>query len=380
LYKNLKRRKVAYFKKIRRTPTTIFTVGFAAAAMFSACGTYTAAVQNDNTKYTAVDTGITPSQDLLFIEDFYAEDASKKAEPRLTIDYTPEANLRGQLKSADEQLPISEQLVLLGENIRLSEQAENENIGGLDYATPEEAEDFEVYDDLFLANELNAGAIFDPSKMTDSIQVFLVSPFSNCYTFPLGNSKVNSDFGWRKSRFHSGIDLDLEVGDDVYASFDGIVKKADVVSGYGNLIVVKHFNGLETYYAHLSKILVAEGDTVSSGEKIALGGNTGRSTGPHLHYELRYRGAAINPRYIIDFKNEDLIAEMFYLKKEHFKPTTSTTNAAASTTAKKYYTVKKGDTLGKIASRNHTTVAKICKLNGISSKKVLKPGQRLRIK
>ncbi len=371
---------MAYFKKIRRTPTTIFTVGFAAAAMFSACGTYTAAVQNDNTKYTAVDTGITPSQDLLFIEDFYAEDASKKAEPRLTIDYTPEANLRGQLKSADEQLPISEQLVLLGENIRLSEQAENENIGGLDYATPEEAEDFEVYDDLFLANELNAGAIFDPSKMTDSIQVFLVSPFSNCYTFPLGNSKVNSDFGWRKSRFHSGIDLDLEVGDDVYASFDGIVKKADVVSGYGNLIVVKHFNGLETYYAHLSKILVAEGDTVSSGEKIALGGNTGRSTGPHLHYELRYRGAAINPRYIIDFKNEDLIAEMFYLKKEHFKPTTSTTNAAASTTAKKYYTVKKGDTLGKIASRNHTTVAKICKLNGISSKKVLKPGQRLRIK
>ena len=373
---------MAYLKKIRRTPTTVLTAGFAAVAMMSACGTYTAVIQNENTNFLAiVDTTSTPSTELLFIEDFYVVDANANAAPRLISDYTPEANLRGQsLITAHEQLPISEQLVLLGENIRLSEQAENENIGGVDYATPEEADDFEVYDDLFMANELNAGEVFDPTKMTDSIQVFLVSPWGNCYTFPLGNSKVNSDFGWRRSRFHSGIDLDLEIGDDVYASFDGIVKKADVVSGYGNLVVIKHFNGLETYYAHLSKILVAEGDTVDSGNKIALGGNTGRSTGPHLHYELRYRGAAINPKYLVDFKNSDLTAEMFYLKKEHFKPSTTSSTNATSSTGKKYYTVKKGDTLGKIASRNHTTVSKICKLNGISSKKVLKPGQRLRIK
>ena len=90
------------------------------------------------------------------------------------------------------------------------------------------------------------------------------------------------------SRFHSGIDLDLEVGDNVEASFDGIVKRADYVSGYGNLVVLKHFNGLETYYAHLSKILVTIGDTLEAGDKLGLGGSTGRSTGPHLHYEIRY--------------------------------------------------------------------------------------------
>ena len=368
---------MAHLKKIRRTPTTVLTAGFAAAAMFSACGTFTSAIQTPNTTQSNIET----AQELLFIEDFYAVDSLANAAPRLEIDYTPEANLRGQtILTAHEQLPISEQLVLLGENIRLSEQAEHEHIGGVDYATPEEAEDIEVYDDLFLANELNAGEVFDPAKMTDSILVYLISPWSNCYTFPLGNSKVNSDFGWRRSRFHSGIDLDLEVGDNVYASFDGIVKKSDYVSGYGNLVVVKHFNGLETYYAHLSKIIVAEGDTVNSGDKIALGGNTGRSTGPHLHYEIRYRGAAINPKYIVDFKQADLMAEMMYLKKEHFKPTTTSSTSATSSTGKKYYTVRKGDTLSKIASRNGTTVAKICKLNGISSKKVLKPGQKLRIK
>ena len=120
-----------------------------------------------------------------------------------------------------------------------------------------------------------------------------------------------------------------------------------------------------------------EGDTIEAGDKVGLGGSTGRSTGPHLHYEIRYRGAAINPKYIVDFKNSVLTSEVFYLKKDHFKPTTT---ASTTTTGKKYYTVKKGDTLGKIASRNKTTVSKLCKLNGISSKKILRPGQKLRVK
>jgi murein DD-endopeptidase MepM/ murein hydrolase activator NlpD len=250
------------------------------------------------------------------------------------------------------------------------------NIGGEDYATPEEAEEFEVYDELFLFNELNAGETFDPEKMIDSIPVYLISPWSNCFTFPLKTNVVNSDFGWRRSRFHSGIDLDLETGDEVVASFDGIVKKADYLSGYGNLVVLKHFNGLETYYAHLSKIKVAEGDTLNAGEILGLGGSTGRSTGPHLHFEIRYRGAAIDPKNIVDFKAADLKFEMFYLKKEHFRPAGSKSTPGG----KSYYTVRKGDTLSKIASRNGTTVSKICKLNGISSKKILKPGMKLRIR
>jgi murein DD-endopeptidase MepM/ murein hydrolase activator NlpD len=354
-------------------PTTGLLTGLTVLVL-SSCGTYTSAIKSEQPIVAQV------AEEPAFIEDFWTDSARTLITPRLENPVLAETGLRSVMhNSAANQLPMSEELAQLGENARLQAEALGDNIGGIDFANPEEAEHFEMYDELFLANELNAGEVFDPSKMTDSIPVYLVSPWSNCYVFPLDQSKVNSDFGWRHSRFHSGIDLDLEVGDDVFASFDGIVKKSDYVSGYGNLVVVKHFNGLETYYAHLSKILVAEGDTVNAGEKIALGGNTGRSTGPHLHYEIRYRGAAINPKYLVDFKNEVLVSESFYLKREHFKPTTES-GSTATTTGKKYVTVKSGDTLSKIAQRNHTTVSKICKLNNISAKKILRPGQRLRVK
>lgn len=357
-------------QKFNINPTTGFLAGIAAMVMTS-CGTYTAAIQQEQPD------AWTAQEQTLFIEDFWTDSARTMITPRLVDPVLAETGLRGsEHHGAATQLPMSEELAILGENARLREEALAENIGGLDFANPEEAEHFDIYDELFLENEMAVGETFDPAKMTDSIPVYMVSPWSNCFTFPLEESTVNSDFGWRRSRFHSGIDLDLEVGDDVFASFDGIVKKSDYVSGYGNLVVVKHFNGLETYYAHLSKLLVMEGDTVNAGEKIALGGNTGRSTGPHLHYEIRYRGAAINPKYLVDFKNQVLTNEVFYLKREHFKPTTE----SGTTGTAKYYTVKKGDTLSKIASRNHTTVSKICKLNGISAKKVLRPGMRLRIK
>ncbi|MFI5171949.1 MAG: peptidoglycan DD-metalloendopeptidase family protein [Chitinophagales bacterium] len=360
-------------KKLKLTPHTILAAGISLYVLMSSCSIYTSSIQKDNSTIASYD------NEPQFIEDFYLDNSTPAVNERLKNQVVPDIKGRKQEVIAGiHQVPISDELSILGENIRLGENPDNENIGGLDFSTPEDAEDFEIYDELFTANELNAGEIFDPAKMVDSIQVFLVSPWSNCYAFPLKASKINSDFGWRHSRFHSGIDLDLETGDDVVSSFDGIVRRADVVSGYGNLVVVKHFNGLETYYGHLSKILVMEGDTVFAGEKIGLGGSTGRSTGPHLHYELRYRGAAINPNYIVDFKNSDLNNEVFYLKKEYFKPTTTTATSAVG--AKKYYTVKKGDTLGKIASRNKTTVSKLCKLNGISSKKILKPGQKLRVK
>lgn len=358
------------FKNIN--PTTGFLAGIAVLVM-SSCGTYTSLVQSTQ-QPIAVSEGET-----MFIEDFWTDTTSIPVTPRLENPVLAVTGLRGnEHHPAATQLPMSEELAILGENARLKEQAMAQDIGGIDFANPEEAEHFDMYDELFLENELASGEVFDPSKMTDSIPVYMVSPWSNCYTFPLDASVVNSDFGWRRSRFHSGIDLDLEVGDNVYASFDGIVKKSDYVSGYGNLVVVKHFNGLETYYAHLSKILVMEGDSVAAGDKLALGGNTGRSTGPHLHYEIRYRGAAINPKYLVDFKNQVLTSEVFYLKREHFKPTSE--SSTTSTGTKKYYTVKKGDTLSKIAARNNTTVSKICKLNGISAKKVLRPGMRLRVK
>ena len=361
-------------KKLKLTPNTLLAAGISISVMMSSCGIYTSSIQSKNS------VAATSDNETLFIEDFYLNETFGKTNAaRLQRNFAEDFHERKQeIVAKTQQVLISDELAILGENIRLGENPNNENIGGLDFSSPEDAEDFEVYDELFTANELYAGELFDPAKMVDSIQVFLVSPWSNCYSFPLETKKINSDFGWRHSRFHSGIDLDLETGDDVVASFDGIVRRSDYVSGYGNLVVVKHFNGLETYYGHLSKILVVVGDTLIAGEKIGLGGSTGRSTGPHLHYEIRYRGAAINPKYIVDFKDGDITSEVLYLKKEHFKPTaTAATNGAS---AKKYYTIKKGDTLGKIASRNKTTVSKLCKLNGITSKKVLKVGARLRVK
>ncbi len=358
-----------YYKLINRFPLLKITLITGATIFVSSCATLQSGLQ---TKIVTEET--IAVQEPQFIEDFYAVDSNALAQkPRL--ENANPVICKAHRCEADTEQKDNYSLYAYED----AKNNNNINIGGEDYATPEEAEEFEVYDELFLFNELNAGETFDPEKMTDSIPVYLISPWSNCYTFPLAQSKINSDFGWRRSRFHSGIDLDLEIGDAVVASFDGIVKKADYTSGYGNLVVVKHFNGLETYYAHLSKINVKEGDTLSAGQELGLGGSTGRSTGPHLHYEIRYRGAAIDPKNIVDFKNENIKSDLFYLKKEHFRPTVSK-SASTSVAGKKYYTVRKGDTLSKIASRNGTTVSKICKLNGISSKKVLKPGQKLRIK
>ncbi len=252
-----------------------------------------------------------------------------------------------------------------------------EDIGGLDYPTKAEP-DLSIYEDLFFSAKQYENQGFDPSKMNDTVAVYLISPWSNCFTMPVTENKINSDYGWRRGRFHSGMDLDLEIGDQVYATFDGIVEKAEYYSDYGNLVIMKHFNGLETYYAHLSKFEACVGDTICAGEPIGLGGSTGRSTGPHLHYEVRYRGVAIDPKYLIDFTGDDLKSDVFFLNKNHFRPTQQSLSTSAN--AAKYYTIRKGDTLTRIASKNNTTVSRICKLNHISSKKLLKPGMKLRVK
>jgi murein DD-endopeptidase MepM/ murein hydrolase activator NlpD len=222
---------------------------------------------------------------------------------------------------------------------------------------------------------------FDPAKMTTSITIDALMDDVSCFTLPV-DGVVNSNYGWRHGRVHSGIDLDLETGDPVYAAFDGEVTTAAYHGGYGNLVVLKHANGLETYYAHLSKIQVQVGDKIMSGDALGLGGSTGRSTGPHLHFEIRYKGASFDPAELIDFKNQELKTTHLVLTKNTFKVSSASSGSGAKgkTSTKKYYTVKKGDTLGKIAARNKTTVSKLCKLNGISSKKVLKPGMKLRVK
>ena len=217
---------------------------------------------------------------------------------------------------------------------------------------------------------------------------------------------VTSRFKYRKKRPHRGIDIGLNRGDAVYAAFDGVVRAAlptKMTGGYGNVLVIRHLNGLETYYGHLSSYVVGSGDIVRAGELIGYGGSTGRSTGPHLHFETRYMGQAFDPERIFDFERGTLRDETFVLKKHYFnirshygqtdqqsaatssskkKVSSSNTTSSSSGTSSgsgQYYTVKKGDSLSKIAKKYGTTVKKLCQLNNISEKKVLRVGQKLRV-
>lgn len=219
---------------------------------------------------------------------------------------------------------------------------------------------------------------------------------------------ITSPYGYRKRfrRMHKGVDLKLNIGDTIRAAFDGRVRITNFERrGYGNYVVLRHTNELETVYGHLSAFLVEEGQYVKVGQPIALGGNTGRSTGPHLHFETRYMGYAINPCAIFDFANQTTHTDTYtfdkrtyqnarnyspaanseyakeYLKANPPKPY-ARTSASPSTTAKgaSTYRVRKGDSLSKIASRNGTTVAKLCKLNGLKTTSKLQVGQRLRLR
>ena len=141
-------------------------------------------------------------------------------------------------------------------------------------------------------------------NLKDTLSVVIAD--SHCgFQFP-HPGKVNSTFGWRKGRVHSGIDLQLEWGDTVLAAFDGVVRVSKYHKAYGNFIIIRHFNGLETLYAHLKKRDVLHGDTVLAGDLIGLGGSTGRSTGAHLHFETRFLGHPIDPEVFIDFENRCL--------------------------------------------------------------------------
>lgn len=182
---------------------------------------------------------------------------------------------------------------------------------------------------------------------------------------------LTSDFGFRRYRHHYGVDIKVNTGDTIYACFDGMIRVSKYVSSYGNYIVVRHNNGLETIYAHLSRSLVGINQLVKAGEPIGLGGNTGRSTGPHLHFEVRYLGVCLNPHDIIDFKSYAIKSDKLNLSANNFA-------YLAELRKVRYHVVRRGDTLGKIAMKHGTTVKRLCKLNKIKPSKVLRVGQRIR--
>lgn len=200
------------------------------------------------------------------------------------------------------------------------------------------------------------------------------------YAFPV-EKKTTSGFGHRHGRPHKGIDIPLKTGENVVAAFDGKVRYARYNSGgFGNLVIIRHANGLETYYAHLSKLKVKPNQVIRAGDVIGLGGSTGRSYSPHLHFEIRYRDVAIDPAMIFDTESYCLLEEdatmAQLMKKRIHQPRQLTDDFLAEGTA---YSIQSGDTLSKIAARNGTTVEKLCALNGLNRNGVLQIGQRIRV-
>ena len=225
------------------------------------------------------------------------------------------------------------------------------------------------------------------------------------FTMPTTSRVITSSCGSRWGRQHKGLDIKVYIGDTIRAAFSGKVRIVRYeAGGYGKYIVIRHNNGLETIYGHLSKQLVEENQEVRSGEVIGLGGNTGRSTGSHLHFETRLCGVALNPALMFDFRAQDVTGDYYAFNKETYdnestnatrlrgkqdSSTYASTNSSDDYATNKrttsgltdqisYHKVKKGETLDRIAKKRGVTVEKICKLNHITKTMRLRPGQILR--
>ena len=213
------------------------------------------------------------------------------------------------------------------------------------------------------------------------------------FCFPVKNIKT-SPYGWRWNRPHRGVDIRLNVGDPVHCAFNGVVRIARPMGAYGNLVVVRHYNGLETVYGHLSKIKVKPLQVVSAGQVLGLGGSTGRSTGPHLHFEVRFQYEAFDPEWILDFNDYTLRTRRLYLDKTYFgirkprnaddlvykadKSIVPEEQPKLKSNKPLYATIKRGEDLEAFAKRNFTTTDKVKDLNPDERK--FRSGTRLRVR
>lgn len=199
------------------------------------------------------------------------------------------------------------------------------------------------------------------------------------FHMPTPSTRITSPFGPRWRRMHNGLDLKVNIGDTIVAAFDGKVRIVKYERrGYGKYVVIRHDNGLETVYGHLSKQLVEENQLVKAGEVIGLGGNTGRSTGSHLHFETRFLGIAINPIYMFDFPKQDIVADTYTFRKAKGVKRAGSHDTQVADGTIRYHKVKSGDTLSRIAKLRGVSVSTLCKLNRIKPTTTLRIGQVLR--
>ncbi len=231
------------------------------------------------------------------------------------------------------------------------------------------------------------------------------------FCMPTPSRVITSNFGGRWGRQHKGLDIKVYIGDTIRAAFSGKVRIVRYEGGgYGNYIVIRHTNGLETIYGHLSKQLVKENETVRAGEPIGLGGNTGRSTGSHLHFETRLCGVALNPALFFDFRNQDVTCDQYLFTRASYanesaqatrergkvgngsysrndvygelghseEPMSTAVRNAANAPERVYYKVVNGDTLESVAKKCGVSVETICRLNGYRKNQRIRPGQIIR--
>lgn len=226
------------------------------------------------------------------------------------------------------------------------------------------------------------------------------------FCMPTVSRVVTSNFGSRWGRQHKGIDIKVYIGDTIRAAFSGKVRMVKYnPGGYGKYIVIRHPNGLETIYGHLSAQLVSEDQEVRAGDVIGLGGNTGRSTGSHLHFETRLCGLALNPALMFDFRNQDVTGDYYvYNSHTHDRESLEANEARGkignggytreqvvggsyaakvneeivATAEKLYHKVGKGETLSSISRKRGVSIEQLCKLNHIGKSMRLKPGMILR--
>ena len=260
-----------------------------------------------------------------------------------------------------------------------------------------------------LYNDWNNRYAHQASVLPDTFRIDLRD-----FHMPTTSRVLTSNFGARWGRQHKGLDIKVYIGDTIRAAFSGKVRIVRYEGkGYGKYVVIRHYNGLETIYGHMSKQLVTEDQEVRAGDPIGLGGNTGRSTGSHLHFETRLCGIALNPALMFDFKNQDVVNDYYVFRKSTYNresaeatrlrgvggvavngdldiPMARQTYASASTQparakssnvkthSTRFHKVSKGETLSSIAKKRGMTVSAICKLNHIKASTKIRPGQILR--
>lgn len=237
----------------------------------------------------------------------------------------------------------------------------------------------EIYNDSWDTRNTHC---YDTRLLPDSFKIDLRG-----FAMPTPSQKITSRYGYRPRfrRVHRGLDVKVYTGDTIYAAFDG---KARIVKyergGFGYYIVLRHENGLETFYGHLSKQLIKTNDEVKAGEPIGLGGNTGHSFGSHLHFETRLLGYAINPELLFDFENQDVTSDFYVFKKSDIALNSSvqynqkTKKYSQSRGDAHYYKVRSGDNLSVIAKRLGVSIKQLCSANRIKKTTTLRPGQILK--